>query len=209
MKRRRVFIPFLAATAFAAILRPPFASFGAQSSRELLSESGIVVAKNQETIHLKGSSGPVTVKIKPTTRIWKGEDGADSSVIHPGDELAMRGTREADGTFSPTQVWVNIVSFHGVIAAVSGNTVSIEVLRNDSLSQTRQVRLTSKTLSSGSSVLKRENVKVGRPVQVVGVALEDGTVQATRLMIYVNGREVDSRATKYVDPLTGKIIDKP
>jgi len=121
----------------------------------------------------------------------------------------MRGIREADGTFSPTQVWVNIVSFHGVIAAVGGDTVSVEVLRNDSRSQTRQVRLTNKTLSSGSSVLKRENVKVGRPVQVVGVALEDGTVQATQLMIYVNGREVDSRATKYVDPLTGKIIDKP
>jgi hypothetical protein len=170
--------------------------------------SGTVIAIDRNVIFLNGGSGPITVKTNAATRIWKGEDGVDIGVIQPGDDLAMRGVRDADGTFVPSEMWANITSLDGIIESVNGPDVDVQVIRNDSVNEKKHIRLTTKTLPS-HDLLKREHVQVGRHVRVIGLALADGTIQASRVRVYMNGRPIDSVVTKYMDPQTGKIIDKP
>jgi len=121
----------------------------------------------------------------------------------------MRGVIDVDGSFVPSEIWVNITILDGVVKSVSGNVVVVDVIRNDSVSQTRSVKLSDKTLSSQDVPLRKEQVQVGRVVQVIGLALEDGTIQATRVRVYVNGRLIDSTGSKHVNPVTGRVIDKP
>lgn len=181
----------------------------AQSNPPIISESGTVVVTYGQSIYLSTSSGPLTVRVSPSTRIWKGEDGVGISAIRPQDELAVRGVADPSGVFVASEIWANIVSLDGVVNSVSGNNVDIQVVRNDSVSEVKRIRVTNKTVSSQSRPLKKENIQVGRCVRVIGLALEDGTIQASRLIVYVSGHPVDSTATKYVDPETGRIVDKP
>src|SRR5712692_4406236 len=184
--------------------------WGQPSSTSVVqSKSGIVVAVDRDRVYVNSSSGPLTVKTKPSTRIWKGEFGVNVDAIRPGDDLAMRGVIDVDGSFVPSEIWVNITILDGVVKSVSGNVVVVDVIRNDSVSQTRSVKLSDKTLSSQDVPLRKEQVQVGRVVQVIGLALEDGTIQATRVRVYVNGRLIDSTGSKHVNPVTGRVIDKP
>jgi hypothetical protein len=151
-----------------------------------------VVAIDRDRVYVNNSTGPLTVRIKPSTRIWKGEFGIKVDAIRPGDDLAMRGVMDVNGSFLPSEIWVNITILDGVVNSVDGDTIVVDVVRNDSVSHTRIVRLSDKTLSTQDVPLKKEQVQIGRIVHVVGLALEDGTVQATRVRVYVNGRPIDS-----------------
>jgi hypothetical protein len=66
--------------------------------------SGIVTGTDRNAIYLRTGTGPVAVKTLPGTRVWKGSDGLDTSVIRTGDDVAIRGVREADGTFVATEI---------------------------------------------------------------------------------------------------------
>jgi len=209
MINRRNFVRLSFAGGVLTVSASYFGKLCAQSNPSIASNSGIVVAIDGDNIYLNTSSGPLTVKTKPSTRIWKGEHGVGLSAIRPQDEVAMRGVTDFSGAFIASEIWVNIVSLDGVIGAVNGDTVDIQVVRNDSISEVKHIRLTNKRLSSQTALLKKENIQVGRRVRVIGLALEDGTIQASRFVVYVNRRPVDSVGTKYVDPMTGKIIDKP
>jgi uncharacterized protein DUF5666 len=173
------------------------------------SRSGIAIAIDGDKIYVSTDSGPLTVKPKPSTRIWKGEYSSKIDVIRPGDDLAMRGVVGPDGSFVPSDIWVNITVLDGVVKSIEGTTIEVDAIRNDSVSETKTVKLTDGTLSSQNIPLKKEVVQVGRIVQVIGLALEDGSIQATRVRVYVNGRLLDATGTKYVDPRTGAIVDKP
>lgn len=154
--------------------------------------TGVVLKTDGDVIRLNGPSGPVTVKCVRTTRVWKGEDGASVTSIRPGDEVAIRGRKSADGKVTAFEVWVNIVSLDGIIARVDGPVIDVDVVRNDSAKEIRRVRLTAKTQSSGNEPFKYEHLQVGRVVRVIGLALKDGTIQAFRIAVYVNGKPVDS-----------------
>lgn len=183
---------------------------GAQLSapKVLETRTGVVVATDRNIIYMTDSSGPVTVRISSSTRIWKGELGVDVSAIRPGDEIAVRGVRGADGSVVASQLWVNIVSLDGTITAVNGAVVSVREILHESLGEIKSIKLTDKTVTEQDNPVRKEDVQIGRYVHIIGLALEDGTVQATRFTVYVNGRPVDSRATKYVEPDTGQAVKK-
>lgn len=210
MNRRSFIVRIIPGTGVATLFGTFLEKLNAQSNQTTQNKSGIVTAIGQDRIYLNHTPNgvPITVRITSSTRIWKGEDGMDISVIRPGDEVSMRGVVEADGTFVPTEMWVNIVSLDGIIGSLNGDTVTVLLVRNESATETKQVRLTNNTLSQ-TTPLKKEDIQAGRPVRVIGLALQDGTILATRFVVYVNGRAVDSRATRYVEPTTGKIVDKP
>jgi len=212
MNRRR----FLACGVLAGAVVTITGCFGkvtAQSDSSRLSQnkSGTVLAIDGDIIHTSSFPDPITAKFNSTTRIWKGEDGVAISAIRVGDEIAMRGFTDIDGSFVPSEVWVNIVSLDGIIASVDGPIVDVQVVPHgdDYVSEVRRIRLSNKTLSSEDIPLKYDHVQVGRVVRVIGLVLEDGTIQAYRVTMYVNGRPVDSLGRRYVDPLTGRISDKP
>lgn len=188
-------------------LRPAISS--AQSpARRVESKSGIVVAVDRNLIFIRTADGGLTLKLGGSVHIWKGEDGAPITAIRPGDDLAMRGVMDSDGTFVPTEIWVNIVALDGIIKKVEGSILTLDVVRNDSIAQNKVVRVTGKTLSARDVPIGKEQLQVGREVRVIGLALEDGTVQGTRINVYVNGRPVDSEGSKLLDPLTGKTVER-
>jgi len=91
----------------------------------------------------------------------------------------------------------------------TANLDAIEgVESDDSTTTVRHVRLTAETLCSGNNLLKLEHVQVGRAVKVIGLALENGTIQAYRMIVYVNRRPVDTFGANFVDPLTSHDRDE-
>jgi hypothetical protein len=173
------------------------------------SKLGIVTGTDRNAIYLRGATGPIAIRTVPDTRIWKGEDGVDIAVIRTGDEVAARGNRDPDGTFIAFEIWVNITSLNGVIEWIDGNSVTVRTIQNDERSEIRQITITGKTLASRENLLRKSDLQAGRIVHVIGLSLEDGTIQASRIVVYVNGRPVDVKAGKYKDPGTGQIVDKP
>jgi len=209
LNRRYFFVQF--ATVGSALVftgAQPLGSWAQPAAPTVESKSGIVVAVDRNQIFVNSANGALTLRMKSSVRIWKGEDGAPIDAIKPGDDLAMRGSMDSDGTFVPSEIWVNITALDGVIKKLDAPNVEIDVVRNDSIQQTKTVRITGKTLSVKDSPLKREQLQVGRHVRVIGLALEDGTIQASRITVYVGGRPVDSEGSKLVDPLTGRIIER-
>jgi hypothetical protein len=171
------------------------------------SQSGIVAGIDRDQVFVTNGSGGLTLKMKGTVRIWKGEDGVPVSAIRLGNDLVMRGERDSDGTFVPSEIWVNITALDGIVKRIEGSAFTVEVVRNDSVPQVRTVKVTSKTVSGGEAPFKREQLQVGRLVRVIGLALEDGTVQASRITVYVKGRPIGSEGSKVMDP-TGKIRER-
>ena len=196
MRTRRQFVGSLAVVSGVVVVVRSRVWGQPASTSDVQSKSGIVVAVDRDRVYVNSSSGPLTVKTKPSTRIWKAEFGVKVDAIRPGDDLAMRGVIDVDGSFVPSEIWVNITVLDGVVKSVDGNVVVVDVIRNDSVSQTRSVKLSDKTLSLQDVPLRKEQVQIGRVVQVIGLALEDGTVQATRVRVYVNGRPIDSTGSK-------------
>lgn len=103
----------------------------AQAAPPVESKSGIVVAVDGNRIFLNNGAGGLTLKMKSSVRIWKGEDGVPISAIRPGDDLAMRGVMDTDGTFVPAEIWVNIVAIDGLLKAINGALITIDVVRNE------------------------------------------------------------------------------
>ncbi len=186
-----------------AITSAGFAKLRAQSNNSKVwwNISGTVRATDENSLYVTTSSGLITVKFTSTTRIWKGEDGVSVKAIRQGDEVSIRGRKDVDGSLIPFEVWVNIAGLDGIIAKIEGPVIEVDVVRNDSVDEVRRVRLTGKTLSSENIPLKYEHLQVGRVVRVIGTALEDGTIQAYRVMVYVNGRPVDSFGRRYAGPV--------
>jgi hypothetical protein len=169
---------------------------------------GIAIGADVDKIYVKTGSGLLIVKPNPSTRIWKGEYGSKIDVIRPGDDLAMRGVAGPDGSFIPSEIWVNITILEGVVKSVKDNIIEVDAIRNDSVKETKAVKLTDGTLSTQDPPLRKDVVQVGRTVQVIGLALDDGSIQATRVRVYLNGRFLDATGTEFVDPRTGAIVDK-
>jgi sulfur carrier protein ThiS len=184
------------------------AGLGNLSAQAQESRIGTVVATDRNIVYVKTSFGPVTVRVESAARIWKGDDGMDVSAIDVGDEVSMRGITDVDGYFVPSQIWVNIGSLDGVITSVDGDAVDVRVVRNDDANETKRIRLTPKSLSAQNHLLRRQDIRPGRVVRVIGLILKDGTIRASRFIVYVNGRPVDSSIAKYIDPATGRIMDK-
>ena len=192
------------------VARIPVIGAALQANAQTIeSKSGVVTGIDHNAIYLRGSTGPIAIKTGSSTRIWKGDDGVDITLIRTGDEVLARGIRGADGTFTASEIWANITSLDGVIESIDANSLTIRTIRNDETSELLRVTITEKTLASRENFLKREDLKPGRVVHVIGLVLDDGTVQASRLVVYENGRPVDGAGTKYKDPRTGEIVDKP
>ena len=152
------------------------------------SRSGMVVSVDGDRIIVSGGGGGFTLKLTDSVRIWKGEDGALPGAIQLGDDLAMRGEIDADGTFVPSEIWVNITALDGVIRKIDGPVVKVDVVRNDSVRQTKLVRVSKKTMSDTDAPFERKQLKVGRVMRVIGLALNDGSVQASRITVYLDGK---------------------
>ena len=178
--RRRIF-PLLAA----ALLIPP--AIAAQlSSRALV--SGTIQAIEGKTIHaLSRNAQPVTLRLEPTSNIWKGRDGLDVSALKPGDRIYVDGFWNSDGSITVKNLEANIVNYFGRVIRVSGD--EFEILPDRHTEPIRGVlsgNNPTTIINNGEGSAK--DLQVGKAVQMVGLQREDGTILATRIWIYENPR---------------------
>jgi hypothetical protein len=82
-------------------------------------------------------------------------------------------------------IWLNIVNFFGVITKVDGG--GFEMLTNPNADpQSAYVKKKLKVTVDADTFFEasaREDLKLGRGVQMVGLDLKNGTVMATRLTV--------------------------
>ena len=99
-------------------------------------------------------------------------------------------------------VWINIVNFFGVIRRVNGNT--FEVFTNPNADphsgytkENKLIRFDADTIFESS---EKDDLKVGREVQTVGLHLRNGIIKATRVTIYERKRPVRLGRAKVIGP---------
>jgi hypothetical protein len=144
-----------------------------------------VVAANAQEVYAQNPAGPVRVKLGLAITVWKKTTYSDFSAIRPGDQLYVRGYLDASGDLVASTVWANIVSFFGMIVASNGSAFQVMVPMTG---ETKTVTLDATTVGWQNVPFALGDIQIGRTVQVIGCALSDGTVQGTRVRVYVNGK---------------------
>jgi hypothetical protein len=99
-------------------------------------------------------------------------------------------------------IWLNIVNFFGLITKIDGD--SFEMLTNPNpdpqsayVKKELTVTVDADTLFDASA---KEDLKLGRDVQMVGLDLKNGTIRATRVTVYEGNRPVRMRDGKVLPP---------
>jgi hypothetical protein len=170
-------------------------------------KSALVVATEGRTIYARNSTGPVTILVSANAKIWKGDYGASIDSIRSGDQVLTRGTDDLTGRYIATEVWVNITIVRGMISSIGGNGIFVTPMQ-PAQGRATEVLLNDRTLSNRDLPYNKDHIKIGRFIHVVGLALPDGTIRATRIFVSENGQPLDFEGTPIVDPLTGKLVNE-
>jgi hypothetical protein len=163
---------------------------------------GTVKSISGKAILVDGGAQATTVVSDGRTEIWKGKTFHDLSPVLIGDDFSARCRADASGRLVAEVIWLNIVNFFGFITKVDSD--SFEMLTNpnaDSHSAYVKKELTETvdvdTLFDASA---KEDLKLGRDVQMVGLDLKNGTIRATRLTVYEGNGPVRMRDGKVLLP---------
>src|SRR5262249_13928763 len=163
---------------------------------------GTVESISGNLIHVRSGAQLLTLRVDDHTEVWKGKIFHDLSTVEIGDDLSARCHKNASAQLVAEAIWINIVNFFGVITNVNGET--FEVLTNANADphsgykkEDKLIRFDADTIFESS---EKEDLKVGREVQTVGLDLRNGTVKATRVTIYERKRPVRMGKTKVIAP---------
>ena len=119
-------------------------------------------------------------------RIWKG-GGTSSAQLRAGDVVWARGVQMSDGVLLVTELWSNIVNVSGRVDTIVSSTTFVMrwgpfgILTGAARRTT--VTMDGRTMFNDGSVGSRERLSSGAPVQVIGTALDESSVQATRIFV--------------------------
>jgi hypothetical protein len=144
----------------------------------------------------------VDVAADERTEIWKGRPFHDLSPVHVGDDFSARCRADSSGKLVAEAIWLNIVNVSGVITNVSGD--GFEMFTNPNadpessyVKENLKILIDQNTIFNGSA---KEDLKVGRDIEMVGLDLKNGAVGATRLTVYENKRPIRIRDGKILPP---------
>ena len=167
---------------------------------------GTVKAISGNQITVESGTRIIQVTTDAHTEVWKGKRSHNLSLVQVGDDFAGRCRADASGRLVAELIELNVVNFFGVITEVDVGGGKFQMLTNpnaDPQSAYEKKRLTvvvdADTLFDLSA---KEDLKVGRGVQMVGVDLRNGTTKATRVAVYEGHRPVRMGNGK-VMPVTG------
>jgi Domain of unknown function (DUF5666) len=167
---------------------------------------GTVESVSGNIIHVKTGASPITIHSDGQTEIWKGRTFHDLSPLKVGDNITARCRWDGPGKLVALSIWANITNFYGVITSV--NADSFEVLTNPNADPQSAYRKEHKVIYVDADTIfeasAKEDLKIGRGVQVVGLDLKDAKVQASRLTVYEGKRPVRMPKDAKVLPVTGR-----
>ena len=185
LHRRR----FLRQAAFASGMIPLLAGRGivnAQVGTDLSVEMvhGRILSMSGTTLAVDTAAGMRPVSLVGA-RIWK-RVGAARAQLQAGDFLYARGVAMRDGLLLVTDLWANIVNVSGIIDTVVSSTTFVMQwapfgVVSDS-AQTTTVTMDGGTVLNDGAAPPR-SLRVGAPVQVVGTALDEASILASRVFV--------------------------
>jgi hypothetical protein len=174
------------------------------SDHPIIAVVGTVKSISGSTIYVESGAQVTTVVAEERTEVWKGRVFHDLAPVEIGDDFSARCRADASGKLVAEVIWLNIVNFFGVITKVDGD--SFEMLTNPNadphsayVKRKLNVTVDADTLFDASA---KEDLKLGREVQMVGLDLRNGAVRATRLTVYEGKRPVRMGSGKIM-PVTG------
>jgi hypothetical protein len=170
-----------------------------------ISVIGTVESVSGDTVSVKTGAAPVTVHADSQTEVWRGKKFHDLSPLRIGDRVFGECRKDASGVLIAISIAANVSNFFGVITAV--NPDSIEVLANPNADPHSAYKTEQKTVYIDADTTfqnsAKEDLKVGRGVQVFGLDLKGGKVQGSELTVYEGNRPVRMPKGGKVLPLTG------
>src|ERR1035437_4007046 len=163
---------------------------------------GTVKSISGNQISVESVTRIIAVATDDHTDIWKGKIFHDLSLVHVGDDFAGRCRADASGRLVADLIELNVVNFFGIITRVGGG--GFEILTNPNadpqsayVKRKLKVTVDTDTLFDASA---KEDMKLGRDVQMVGLDLKNGTIRATRLTVYEGNRPVRMGNGKVLPP---------
>ena len=167
---------------------------------------GTVKAISGSQITVESGTSIIHVTTDAHTEVWKGKRSQDLSLVQVGDDFAGRCRADASGRLMAELIELNVVNFFGVITKVEAGGGKFQMIANPNTDpqsayekKKLMVVVDADTLFDSSA---KEDLKVGRDVQMVGVHLRNGTAKATRMVVYEGHRPVRMGNGK-VMPVTG------
>jgi len=157
------------------------------STRSLGGETfidGVVVAvgEGKLTVHpIDDREGPpFQLQVTGETRIWKGLD-VGMSEVEIGDRAFVKARELEAGGLQALTVYLNLVRASGKIVYRHGDTMVIQGTPEISPhTDVAVIRAQASTIFEGGG---RDDLEVGRGVDVIGVQTSDGSITATRIFL--------------------------
>ena len=127
----------------------------------------------------------VTFRIDSDTEVWNGRIYKDLAVLKVGDEVSVHGVKGTSDALAARSISVQKITFRAIVTKVDrANSTIVAAPNTDS----------TRTGESGSRVIHYfpntasfadwKGLAVGHEVLVVGLALQNGDVDVTRIAIY-------------------------
>src|SRR5262245_41454705 len=105
-----------------------------------------------------------------------------SSPLKSGDDISARCERNGAGKLVAVKIWANVVTFSATIHYIDGDDIEVMTSSNsDSHREERKIVHVHPDTAFGTN---RKDMTVGQYVRVVGLVVENGTIDAARVTIY-------------------------
>ncbi len=140
--------------------------------------SGHLIAIAKDALSVKNDDGICVIRLKPDTKIWRGEIFHDTSVLRPGDEVDARvvvgypgGELTADG-----EVEANVAKAEGTIVSLRSDRIVVKE---------HGVRGHTTVLFDSRTEFDPDDGKLKQGAQVLAVGLDLGhdTIRATSITV--------------------------
>jgi len=164
---------------------------------------GHLTAVSRDRIEVRDGTGTHVLYSDTASRIWRGKDYHDFSVLHIGDEVWV--TYSIDGASRQVVInlYANIAKVEGRITHVGGNGFQADENYRAPPESSYRRGLRQIVYDSGTEWEHSlpGDLKVGRDVFIMGLKLPSGELQATRITVYEDKRPVRMKpGTRVVDP---------
>jgi len=180
--------------------------FECLSGQPIVPVIGTVKAVSGNQITVESGTRIIHVTTDAHTEVWKGKRSHDLSLVQVGDDFAGSCRADASGRLVAELIELNVVNFFGVITKVDVGGGKFQMLTNPNADpQSAYVKKNLTVMVDADTLFDlsaKEDLKVGRDVQMVGVDLRNGTAKATRMVVYEGHRPVRMGNGK-VMPVTG------
>jgi len=143
------------------------------------STAGVLVAVGDGSVLVRNDGHTRRLVVNRETKIWRGQD-VGLGQLRVGDQLDITYRIASGGQEVATQIWANIDRWDGKVIRVTGDSAEIAIIgEHEERLGMATVMFDGRTVFNEGS---RQDVRVGRELEVVGLVLDKHRMQATRVL---------------------------